>query len=154
MGNVNLPIDIVPSQLLFDPHLEDIQIAGSSLNVTVVSSGRGIRLQVYHDGPERVTISRGPFSYEYTLDHIIVHYGQDNGLGSEHSISGSSFPGENSAVRLQFAAVTAIGLKALVSLMGWQPLAYSSNCPTLTTLRTMSKLNKSYQASVTGHQVS
>ncbi|KAI1286864.1 Carbonic anhydrase-related protein 10 [Halotydeus destructor] len=80
--------------LLFDRNLEAIQITGDEVNVTVVNSGRGIELEVSHDSGSRLTISRGPLDYEYTLDHIIVHYGQSDNIGSEHTISGHPFPGE------------------------------------------------------------
>ena len=40
----------------------------------------------------KLVISKGPLSYNYTLDHIIIHYGADTTHGSEHLIDGNSFP--------------------------------------------------------------
>lgn len=41
-----------------------------------------------------VVMNKGPLSYNYTLDHMIIHYGRDNKRGSEHSIDGYAFPAE------------------------------------------------------------
>lgn len=46
------------------------------------------------DDGNQVTISGGPYSYSYTLDHLVIHYGHSNGHGSEHTINGTQFPGE------------------------------------------------------------
>lgn len=36
----------------------------------------------------------GPLSYNYTLDHIVFHYGHDNEAGSEHTIDTTRFSAE------------------------------------------------------------
>lgn len=40
----------------------------------------------------KLIISKGPLSYNYTLDHIVLHYGSDSTHGSEHLIDGNSYP--------------------------------------------------------------
>ena len=42
----------------------------------------------------KIVLSRGPLSYNYTLDHIVIHYATDVHRGSEHLIDGNSFPVE------------------------------------------------------------
>ena len=39
-------------------------------------------------------MNKGPLSYNYTLNHIVIHYGGDNVRGSEHTIDGVSFTAE------------------------------------------------------------
>lgn len=39
-------------------------------------------------------MNKGPLSYNYTLNHIVIHYGGDNIRGSEHTIDGLSFTAE------------------------------------------------------------
>lgn len=39
-------------------------------------------------------LNRGPLSYNYTLNHIVIHYGKNDSKGSEHLIDGIHFPGE------------------------------------------------------------
>lgn len=41
-----------------------------------------------------VTVSGGPLSYAYTLSNVTLHFGRENGRGSEHSINGQTFAGE------------------------------------------------------------
>jgi len=41
-----------------------------------------------------VIISGGPLSYEYSLHHLLFHYGRTDDRGSEHTISEVSFPAE------------------------------------------------------------
>lgn len=42
----------------------------------------------------KVIISKGPLSYNYTLHHVVIHYGKDDAKGSEHMIDGMSFAAE------------------------------------------------------------
>lgn len=42
----------------------------------------------------QIQFNNGPLSYNYTLDHIALHFGAENGHGSEHRISGQQFTGE------------------------------------------------------------
>lgn len=41
-----------------------------------------------------VNISHGPLSYKYQFVELHLHYGQVDGVGSEHSIDGVKFPAE------------------------------------------------------------
>ena len=51
------------------------------------------------DANWRIVISKGPLSYNYTLSHVVMHYGKNDSKGSERVIDGVYFPGE-----LQFYA--------------------------------------------------
>ncbi|RWS17281.1 carbonic anhydrase-related protein 10-like protein [Dinothrombium tinctorium] len=95
-GRRQSPIDINPDLLLFDPGLQAISIEGnhvsSSQTGTLLNTGRGLKFQVSTNST--VIITGGPLSYEYTLNHFMLHYGRENDRGSEHTISGIPFPGE------------------------------------------------------------
>lgn len=41
-----------------------------------------------------INITGGPLSYKYEVYEIRIHYGQQDEMGSEHSINGYSFPAE------------------------------------------------------------
>lgn len=64
----------------------------------MINTGRGISFLVdlsgSTSGNKIVTIADGPFSYQYTLSNISLHFGRENDRGSEHSIDGIRFPGE------------------------------------------------------------
>ncbi|XP_075587705.1 carbonic anhydrase-related protein 10 [Dermatophagoides farinae] len=98
-GQRQSPIDIDTSTLLFDPYLEPIKINGDYVRGQLVNTGRGISLLVDRSttssgGDKHVTISNGPFSYQYTVSNITLHFGRENDRGSEHTIDGKRFPGE------------------------------------------------------------
>lgn len=57
-----------------------------------MNTGRGIKFIVSNNSS--VTLSGGPLSYEYTLSHLLIHYGREDDRGSEHTINGIPFPGE------------------------------------------------------------
>lgn len=44
-----------------------------------------------------INITGGPLSYRYQVYEIHIHYGQQDEMGSEHSINGYSFPAEVNA---------------------------------------------------------
>lgn len=46
------------------------------------------------DPNSRIVLFGGPLSYNYSLDHIVIHYGYDNEAGSEHTIDTIRFPAE------------------------------------------------------------
>lgn len=76
-------------------------------------------------GHQIPTFNNGPLSYNYTLDHIVLHFGVENGHGSEHRISGQQFTGEiqligyNSQLYANYseAETNANGLVALAFLI-------------------------------------
>ncbi|GBO43138.1 hypothetical protein AVEN_121654-1, partial [Araneus ventricosus] len=41
-----------------------------------------------------INISGGPLSYKYRFHELHLHYGRTDDRGSEHTVSGTSFPGE------------------------------------------------------------
>lgn len=58
------------------------------------NTGRGIRFNVNHNHSNSVYLKGGPLSYDYRLNHLILHFGRENDRGSEHTINGQRFPGE------------------------------------------------------------
>ena len=68
----------------------------TQINGSIENTGRGVHLHV-HASPEpgwKVVLNKGPLSYNYTLSHVVLHYGKNNSKGSEHVIDGSHFPAE------------------------------------------------------------
>lgn len=66
----------------------------------IENNGRGISIKIDPNQDEnqeakksllaqhQIQFNNGPLSYNYTLDHIVLHFGAENGHGSEHRISG------------------------------------------------------------------
>ncbi|GFT42777.1 carbonic anhydrase-related protein 10 [Nephila pilipes] len=46
-----------------------------------------------------INISGGPLSYKYRFHELHLHYGRTDDRGSEHTVSGTSFPGEQPAAK-------------------------------------------------------
>lgn len=46
----------------------------------------------------RVNITGGPLAYHYQFEEIYIHYGLDDGHGSEHRINNYAFPAEVSSI--------------------------------------------------------
>ncbi|RWS31935.1 carbonic anhydrase-related protein 10-like protein [Leptotrombidium deliense] len=91
-GRRQSPIDINPDVLLFDPGLQAINIEGTHIKGSLLNTGRGLKFLV--SANTTVIINGGPLSYEYTLNHLALHYGREDDRGSEHTIGGIPFPGE------------------------------------------------------------
>ena len=47
-----------------------------------------------------VNISHGPLSYTYTVQYIKIHFGGNDGFGTEHMFSGSQFDAEVSKMHV------------------------------------------------------
>ncbi|XP_074598290.1 carbonic anhydrase-related protein 10-like [Brevipalpus obovatus] len=92
LGRKQSPIDINPDALLFDPGLEAIQIRGDLLQGKLHNNGRRLELSVPDNAS--LVITSGPLSYQYSINHIVFHYGREPDRGSEHTINGISFAGE------------------------------------------------------------
>ncbi|XP_053205085.1 carbonic anhydrase-related protein 10-like isoform X2 [Panonychus citri] len=116
-GRRQSPIDIDPEALLFDPFLSPLQLIGDHVNGNLINTGRGIIFKVSglnktdtfnldssslsssstsssSSPPPSVSLTNGPLTYRYTLNHFALHYGRNLSKGSEHTIGGIQFPGE------------------------------------------------------------
>lgn len=58
------------------------------------NTGHDITLEIKNDGYNFVNISVGPLSYTYRVSEIKFHLSNSDTVGSEHTVSGKSFPVE------------------------------------------------------------
>lgn len=58
------------------------------------SLGSGLGSTGLDSSSTDTSISGGPLAYQYKVHSIMIHYGQTDDVGSEHSIEGLLFPGE------------------------------------------------------------
>lgn len=56
------------------------------------NTGRHVSLRP--DKAHLVNISGGPLGYSHRLEEIRLHFGSEDGQGSEHLLNGQSFPAE------------------------------------------------------------
>lgn len=52
-----------------------------------------------------INISGGPLSYKYRFHELHLHYGRTDDRGSEHTVSGTSFPGEVISLKLFYTTL-------------------------------------------------
>ncbi|XP_070198585.1 carbonic anhydrase-related protein 10-like [Littorina saxatilis] len=96
-GRNQSPINVDPSNLLFDPTLSPLLLFGDLMTGTLRNNGHDITFSVQHNGNPRydgVNITGGPLSYTYRVDQIKFHFSLVDFEGSEHSIGKKSFPVE------------------------------------------------------------
>ena len=56
------------------------------------NTGRHVSLRL--DKEHLVNISGGPMTYSHRLEEIRLHFGSEDGQGSEHLLNGQGFSGE------------------------------------------------------------
>uniref|UniRef100_A0A336MUV0 CSON007087 protein n=1 Tax=Culicoides sonorensis TaxID=179676 RepID=A0A336MUV0_CULSO len=93
-GRRQSPVNIDPTKLLFDPHLHKLHIDKHKVSGTLFNTGQSLVFRVDKDTKNHVNITGGPLDYRYQFEEIYIHYGTDDGQGSEHHVNGYSFPGE------------------------------------------------------------
>lgn len=59
---------------------------------TMYNTGRHVSLRL--DKEHLVNISGGPMTYSHRLEEIRLHFGSEDGQGSEHVLNGQAFSGE------------------------------------------------------------
>ncbi|CAB1338144.1 unnamed protein product [Coregonus sp. 'balchen'] len=59
---------------------------------TMYNTGRHVSLRM--DKEHLVNISGGPMTYSHRLEEIRLHFGSEDGQGSEHLLNGQAFSGE------------------------------------------------------------
>ncbi|KAM7371262.1 hypothetical protein PAMP_010749 [Pampus punctatissimus] len=75
---------------------EDIKthptVATAQVGGTMYNTGRHVSLRL--DKEHLVNISGGPMTYSHRLEEIRLHFGSEDGQGSEHLLNGQAFSGE------------------------------------------------------------
>ncbi|VDO60238.1 unnamed protein product [Haemonchus placei] len=88
-GQMQSPVNIDPTQLLFDPHLERISIDDINVEATFENIGQLPIITINETlSKNSINITGGPaLPYRYRLHQISVHFGQPDGeRGSEHTV--------------------------------------------------------------------
>ena len=109
-GRRQSPINIEPQNLLFDPHLQPLQVGKHRVGGVLHNTGQGVVFRLNIEEPndfneqlltssgvnkqERVNISGGPLSYSYRVYEVQLHFGRSDRSGSEHLLAGFAFPAE------------------------------------------------------------
>ena len=92
-GRRQSPVNLEPKKLLFDPNLQMLHLDKHRVSGVLSNTGHSIVFLV-DDTKRTVNISGGPLSYRYQFHEIHLHYGQDDKVGSEHTVDGYAFPAE------------------------------------------------------------
>lgn len=92
-GHRQSPINLGPEHIIYDPNLRDLSLKGNQLAGRLVNTGRSISFLV-DEKAKPVQLSGGPFSYQYTVSNVTLHFGRENNRGSEHTLDGVQFAGE------------------------------------------------------------
>ncbi|KYN03067.1 Carbonic anhydrase-related protein 10 [Cyphomyrmex costatus] len=93
-GRRQSPVNLEPSQLLFDPNLQPLHLDKHRINGVLANTGHSVVFAVENDTRHPVNISGGPLSYRYQFHEIHLHFGADDRIGSEHTVDGHAFPAE------------------------------------------------------------
>ncbi|XP_030196986.1 carbonic anhydrase-related protein 10a [Gadus morhua] len=85
---------IETSHMIFDPFLTPIKLntGGRKVGGTMYNTGRHVSLRLEKE--HLVNISGGPMTYSHRLEEIRLHFGSEDGQGSEHLLNGQAFSGE------------------------------------------------------------
>ncbi|XP_045204243.2 putative carbonic anhydrase-like protein 1 isoform X2 [Mercenaria mercenaria] len=94
-GKFQSPIDIDPGRLIFDPNLTALKYDRIEINGLLVNTGNDLTFEITDTiNSSSFLFTGGPLSYTYRLNHIKIHFGSYDEIGSEHTISGKQFPVE------------------------------------------------------------
>ncbi|KAK0093777.1 hypothetical protein PV326_012688 [Microctonus aethiopoides] len=74
------------------PPLEWCGYEKAPVTMTLVNSGHSITLSGKWDENDIPYISKGPLSDVYIFEQLHFHWGENDSVGSEHTINGNSFP--------------------------------------------------------------
>ncbi|XP_055360299.1 carbonic anhydrase-related protein 10a isoform X6 [Betta splendens] len=120
VGKRQSPVNIETSHMIFDPFLTPIKLntggrknkghcfhlgltshdhlitssacIQATVGGTMYNTGRHVSLRL--DKEHLVNISGGPMTYSHRLEEIRLHFGSEDGQGSEHLLNGQAFSGE------------------------------------------------------------
>jgi len=86
-------VNVDPAQLLFDPSLKPLYVDNVAIDAVLENIGQMLLIRPNHSVIPG--ISGGPLgAYQYRLHEVHFHYGDRDGIGSEHAISDRFLPGE------------------------------------------------------------
>lgn len=66
-----------------------VQVSG-----TLANTGHDVRLTLDDPGQYYINITGGPLTYQYRVSDVIMHFGNVDSHGSEHTVNGMAFPAE------------------------------------------------------------
>ncbi|XP_054709252.1 carbonic anhydrase-related protein 10-like [Uloborus diversus] len=113
-GRRQSPVDLNPEQILYDPYLRPLNISSHRVSGVLSNTGHSVAFRVSNLHPSMpINISGGPLSYKYRFHELHLHYGRTDDRGSEHTVSGSNFPGEEKLSRNQRELLVAFLATAL-----------------------------------------
>uniref|UniRef100_A0A672Q450 Carbonic anhydrase Xa n=1 Tax=Sinocyclocheilus grahami TaxID=75366 RepID=A0A672Q450_SINGR len=97
VGKRQSPVNIETSHMIFDPFLTPLRLntGGRKVGGTMYNTGRHVSLRL--DKEHLVNISGGPMTYSHRLEEIRLHFGSEDGQGSEHLLNGQAFSGEQNS---------------------------------------------------------
>uniref|UniRef100_A0A914EDZ8 Alpha-carbonic anhydrase domain-containing protein n=1 Tax=Acrobeloides nanus TaxID=290746 RepID=A0A914EDZ8_9BILA len=99
VGQLQSPINIDPSRLLFDPGLTSIVIGHQQIEAEFRNAGPLpiVTVNDTNGASGQINVTGGPAGpYNYRLHHVMFHFGRlpDGEMGSEHTIDKVRFPAE------------------------------------------------------------
>uniref|UniRef100_A0A670IJQ0 Carbonic anhydrase n=1 Tax=Podarcis muralis TaxID=64176 RepID=A0A670IJQ0_PODMU len=93
-GNHQSPIDIIPTQAIYDPCLKPLSISYESCSsIDISNNGHSVMVD-FKDVDDKTAVSGGPLEDPYRLKQFHFHWGASQDSGSEHTIDGNPFPCE------------------------------------------------------------
>ncbi|GFY71079.1 carbonic anhydrase-related protein 10 [Trichonephila inaurata madagascariensis] len=85
---------VTPRLSAFEERLIDVALL-ILVSGILTNTGHSVAFRVSDVQPGvPINISGGPLSYKYRFHELHLHYGRTDDRGSEHTVSGTSFPGE------------------------------------------------------------
>ncbi|XP_078507048.1 carbonic anhydrase-related protein 11 [Lissotriton helveticus] len=87
IGKRQSPIDINTSEIVFDPFLPPLRLSLLKRKVsgTLFNTGRHVSFRPDQHHP--VNVSGGPLLYNHRLEEVRLHFGSEDGIGSEHLVN-------------------------------------------------------------------
>ncbi|KAJ8417773.1 hypothetical protein AAFF_G00226160 [Aldrovandia affinis] len=93
-GNRQSPIDIVPTETVYDASLAPIMLSYDlCTSVNISNNGHSVVVE-FDDVDDRTAIRGGPLENAYRLKQFHFHWGGKGCHGSEHTVSGKTYASE------------------------------------------------------------
>nr|XP_060644433.1 carbonic anhydrase 7 [Anolis sagrei ordinatus] len=93
-GSHQSPIDIIPTQAIYDPCLKPLGFSYDSCSsLDITNNGHSVMVEV-KGVDNKTVVSGGPLEVPYRLKQFHFHWGSKHDTGSEHTVDGKPFPME------------------------------------------------------------